>query len=745
MTTFAILIALAVAPVIKEVTPPGAQRGKTAKVVLKGEGLTPAAKIVTSIPGSVTKMTGSDFTLLVEVKPDAEVGVYPLRLLTDDGLSNLVLFSVGSLPEGAESEEKHASREKAQKITAPMTVNATLDGPEIDYYAIDISAPRKLVIEIDARRAGSAIDPAFEIEDAQGRTIARNDDGVGCGVDSRREVSFPRAGKYFVRVHDSKYSTQAVDFYRLKIGQWQYADTLSPIGGWAGKSGEIELQGGNLPKTLVQTVAFDASAPYTPIRISGSASLPLLAMNYSTAPASGETRDGHFKPREKVEIPRTVRPGETWVVEAVGRAAAATLAEPIITVFGPDGKKIAGRDDVSNPNLAVPFTVPKDVYEVRIVVEDLVGRSGPQYAYHVAMDRAPADFVAAIATPFVNVPAGGTAIVPIQIRRRGYDGPVKVSIPDLPPGLSLAGGNIPSEAAAQSFNNDNAGFRTTNGMLTLTAAPNIEPKFAELKVVAVADTPDGRIVREARGPGISVTVRGLKQNAVTAPWLGSKLPFATAKPLPVALKIASPETRIAQGFEYPMGYRVQRRAGVKPLERIRDVQVSAVGNLRILQSDPNQKSPDSGSLLLSTNFSSPVSRFDLLMQGEAEIDGKMQTIYGPMLEVEIVPGYQVLPDSPAVMARPGEALTLKGQIYREPTFEGGPVKLDVQELPDGASCGKADVAAESREFSISCTLAANTAMGEYEIFLSSTAPDVGKKAKAEYKAAPVSMKLKVGK
>lgn len=737
MTPTLALLVLMAAPVIREIVPPGGQQGKAVKITLKGDALTPGAKVITSIPGGVTSLVGKDFTLLVELKPDAPVGLYPLRVLTEDGLSNLVLFSVGTLPEVEEQEEKHGERADAQAIKSPTTINATLDGPEIDYYAIDIAAPQKLVIEIDARRAGSAIDPAFEIEDAQGKVIARNDDAAGCGVDSRLQVQFAKPGRYYVRVHDSKYSAQLTNFYRLKIGQWSYAEALMPMAIAKGTKTSIQALGGNLAQPAIVEVEMPTAAVAAPVRVPGSASLPLMAV---AVDKEDHSTDGRFeKPKQKHEMKLAVQPSESWVVEVFGKAAGASMAEPFITVLGPDGKKIASRDDIANPNLALPFTVPKDVKEVTVVIEDLLSGASPLHIFHAQVHRSPADFVAFLAAPFVNVPAGGTAIVPVEIRRRGYDGPIRVTLKDPPPGIQVGGGNIPSEAAAQSFNNDNAGFRTSRGMMTLTAAPNIDAKFTELKVIATA----GDIVREVQGPAMSVTVRGLKQNAVTAPWLGTKLPFATARPLPVSLRASNYLVRISQGVEYPMTYRVERRAGAKPVIRVRDSQPSIVGNLRILAAE-EKKDPDKGSLMLQTNFGSPITKFDMLMIADAEIDGKMQAIYAPAMEVDLVPGYQVLPKVEEIAIQPGAAFSIEGTILREPTFEGGPMKVEAQDLPEGVSCQAAEVAESAKEFSVSCQAAPGTLKGATEIRLTSAAPDVGKKAKAEYKGPDATLKLKVG-
>lgn len=244
---------------------------------------------------------------------------------------------------------------------------------------------------------------------------------------------------------------------------------------------------------------------------------------------------------------------------------------------------------------------------------------------------------------------------------------------------------------------------------------------------------------------MSVAVRGLKQNAVTAPWLGTKLPFATARPLPVSLRASNYLVRISQGVEYPMTYRVERRSGAKPVIRVRDSQPSIVGNLRILAAEEKEKKdPDKGSLMLQTNFGSPITKFDMLMIADAEIDGKMQAIYAPAMEVDLVPGYQVLPQVEEIAIQPGRTFSIDGAILREPTFEGGPVKVEAQDLPEGVSCQASEVAESAKEFSVSCKSASNTVKGATEIRLTSTAPEVGKKAKAEYKGPDATLKLKVG-
>ena len=128
-----------------------------------------------------------------------------------------MLFSVGDLPEIDKKAKTKEDRDKAQPISIPVLVNGTLAESEQDDYLFNAKAGQKLVCEVEARRAGSALDPVIEIFDGAGKMLVRNDDGAG--VDSRIEYTFAKAGPYKLRVHDARYSDQSVNFYRLKIGK----------------------------------------------------------------------------------------------------------------------------------------------------------------------------------------------------------------------------------------------------------------------------------------------------------------------------------------------------------------------------------------------------------------------------------------------------------------------------------------------------------------------------------------------
>lgn len=754
-------------PSIRDIAPHGAQRGKTIRLTLKGSDLAPGAKLETTIPGAVTRLTPenpeTELPFLVEVRKDAPVGVYPLRVLTEDGLSNVMLFSVGELAETLEKEIEtpkpgNGVTALAEPVTPGVVINGALPAADVDLFSFQAKAGQKLVFESEASVIASAIDPAIEILDAAGKVIARNDDAPGAGIDARLEVAFPRAGTYYARIHDSKYSDQAQNFYRLKIGSYPFADALFPIGGRRGQPVTVELVGGNLAAPVA--IKPDTAGPgkFALAALPGSASLPQLFLLSDKPeiiePAEPASADRVLQPgvvvngriARKGEVDRykmPVKPGEQWLFELVASSTGASQLDALVTISDGAGKKLVSRDDLFGSDPTIPLEVPKDAKEIVVAVEDLLGRGGPAFGYRLEARREQADFTLQLNTPFVNVPVGGTTIANVTVSRRGYDGPIQITIPNLPAGFHQAGGTVAPASASQRFDDPNPRFGRNTAVITITAEPGIAPQRVELAVKGTAELPGGgRIVRFADGPGLVVTPRGIKQRAVTASWLGMPLQMATAKALPARIAVPVQHVRIAQGVEYPFNYKVEGAAAGKMQGPLRSNIATQIGNLRILQGEPS-KTPGAGQLLINTNFATPTTPWDFLPTATIEVNGKPVDVYAPMVTINTVPGYQLWPAAKEWKATPGAPLTIAGAVHREPTFEGGLIRIEAQELPEGITCPAIEVPAGSREFSLACQAAATAVKGEHEIRLVSTAPDTGRKAKDTYKGPEVTGRIKV--
>jgi hypothetical protein len=779
---FALLFAAAAqaaAPVIRDLSPRGAQRGKTFTLYLKGEGLARGAQIRSTLPATFSKLTrsanpfaGSNtgglmrpdsvLPLLVSLAPNAPTGIYPIRVVTPEGISNVVLFPVGELAEIEETESNdpkqvNDSPEQAQRVQTGAVINGTLAGAETDNFTFRATAGQKLVFEVEARRLGSAIDPAIQIFDSSGREIARNDDAEGLGVDSRVEVTFPKAGDYRVHIHDSKFSDQTQNFYRLKIGSYAFASGVFPLGWRRGETAEVTLFGGNLPAPVKVTADFRSKSEFVPVRVPSSPALPfLLAVSDLAETVEPGQADGPVplaastvmngrisKPGEIDRYKLRVEPGEKWVFEIAAVSLGTSPLDAILTLYDAAGKKLATGDDGNGVDPVLPFTVPEGTRELILAVEDLLGRGGPHYGYRLQAARQHSDFSVELATPFVNVPAGGTAQVVVAVQRRGYTGALKLSIPGLPEGFTAAGGHVPPESAAQRFTADNTGRTRERSVITITARPDVKPQSLDLSVAGEALMPDGTSIRRmARGPGMLVAVRGVKEKTFSAPWLEMQLPMAVSPPPSVTVASSTPLVRIAQGFEYVLDYKVSKPPAAGPV-RVTQQTAGAVGNLRILKGAAARG--DNGSFLVSTNFATPTTTFDMLLEAQTEIAGSAATVPSSIITFEVVPGYEIRLARADVEIAPGREARVEGSVRRELTFEGGEIRIRIEDLPDGVACAEATVPAGGTAFGIACNAAASAKPGAFDVRLASSAPDTGRKQKAEYKIPDVHMKLVVNR
>jgi len=531
--------ASAAPPELTAIEPRGAQRGKSITLTLIGEHLTEGAKVLSSLPAAFTPLTppqesmsaGHRLPFLVEIRPDAAIGAYPIRVYTADGASNILLFTVGAFPEIIEGESMPESREHsndsiqtAERITAPVTVNGTLNGPDRDYYCVKAKRGERLVFEVEARRVGSAIDPVLTITDSAGRQIARNEDAAGLGVDSRIDITFPGDGEYYAMVQDARLSKQKQNFYRLKVANFPYAESIFPLGGTRGTKVDVEFFGGNLPEPRKGSVDLSQLSPKqrsTPVNLPGDAgSLPFLFVagdlpeqieperhdaNEAVMLEPSTVMNGRISKAGEVDRYRLeVSPGDHWELELMARGLGTSSLDGVVTVYNAKGRKLSSAGDKppkqdvfsllsagrtsSDPWLE--FQVPPDAREIVITVEDLLQRGGQGFGYRLLARWQPVDFELTVLEPYINIPAKGSVSVNVSVERHGFIWPIELSIRDLGDDYIVEGGHLPAEWKEDAYS------ISRRGMLTITAKPDAKPRnLVELSVWGAGKTPDGSVVR----------------------------------------------------------------------------------------------------------------------------------------------------------------------------------------------------------------------------------------------------------
>ncbi|HYL74487.1 MAG TPA: PPC domain-containing protein [Bryobacteraceae bacterium] len=677
--------AYAGAPVITELQPRGAERGHSFTLTITGRNLAADARIASTLPASFTpvnaaqKMDGMSgaIAFLVEPRPDVAPGLYPIRVESSKGISNVLLFTIGTFPEVAEEESLPYSRpnrndsiETAQPIqSTPVTVNGTLRGPERDVFRVYGKAGERRVFEIEARRCGSAIDPVLRILDGSGKQLARSDDAPGAGLDPRIDFTFPHEGNYYVEVHDARFSRQAQNFYRLKMGAYAYADGIFPLGGKRGETTEVSFFGAGLKAAVKTTVDLKKLAPESgfatvslPVSLPDSPTLPMLFavsdLPELIAPFSGElpvpsVMNGRLlKPGQIDRYRLKVQPGENLLFELQARELGTSRLEGIVTIYDSNGKKLdsAGDKPLAEDVFAVQgtsrtsndpylnFTVPKDLREITVAVEDLAERGGPLYGYRLITRREAEDFQLATSSPYLNIPAGGTALLNVVADRRGYDGPIQLTIPNLPKGMHVEGGFIPREYV------DASNARTFNrrGTLTITADPDAELPPIPLQAWGEGQMSNGKALRRrARGPGIVVGVAGAtdqgvvdRQRSVTAPWLGLELPAAIAEPPAGTLQVKQTNfKKLDEGGRYEFEYVWNLRTGTP----VRNVNVEVVGarDIRVIEI---KRAGKGGTFAVTTTKATDPAKYDLYITGRLNTDSGEETIVSRPIPFEVSEG-----------------------------------------------------------------------------------------------------------
>ncbi len=307
----------------------------------------------------------------------------------------------------------------------------------------------------------------LRILDAAGKQLARSDDSPGTGLDVRIDFAFPAEGSYYVEVTDARFSTQVQNFYRLKMGSYRYADGIFPLGGRRGAQTDVTFFGTHAGVGAHATVDLrnaGATEAFTRVALPDSPALPFL-FAVSDLPELMEPVEGtvpipsvvNGRLEKDGEVDRyrvKVEPGEKLLIELQARELGTSRLEAILTAYDTNGKKLDSAGDQPLPEdvFAIqgtsrtssdPFlnlTVPPDVHEIVLTVDDLARRGGPAYGYRLITRRQAEDFRLSLGSPFVNLPAGGTVAISVSADRRGFDGPIQLMVPDLPKGIRVDGG-----------------------------------------------------------------------------------------------------------------------------------------------------------------------------------------------------------------------------------------------------------------------------------------------------------------
>ena len=193
-------------PYITGVFPLGGRAGEQLRCELTGWNL-PTNSIVLNLGNSAS--TVEQLSVEAQGKP-----------------SNSMPIAVEPWPSTPEAEPNN-TLPAASSLTLPVVINGKIHEPgDVDYFRFQGKAGQTVVAEVRARRLLSPLDSALKLTDAEGRSLASNDDfeDKATGLmthhaDSYLIVTLPTNGAYCIRLNDTQSHGGPEYSYRLRISE----------------------------------------------------------------------------------------------------------------------------------------------------------------------------------------------------------------------------------------------------------------------------------------------------------------------------------------------------------------------------------------------------------------------------------------------------------------------------------------------------------------------------------------------
>lgn len=454
-------LANAAAPNITNLSLRGLQIGGTTTVTIQGSDLLPAPRLIVGIPiekqAVVEGSTATNLKLQVTLAKDTTPGLYNLRVANEKGISKSVVISADSLPEATLSDRIEA---------LPIALHGALTGSAIAKTTFSGKAGQELLIEVEAQRLGGKLRPTIHLYDAQRKQIALAMPVPWLAGDARLAATLPRDGDYAIELHDAQYAGPGPGHYRMKVGNFQFADQAFPPAIQPGQKTKLQLVG-NIP--AAQQVEVESQPIDRPL----AAPLPALTsitgarprVIVSDLPEVVEQRNGD-EPQALPSVPVSVSgrlnaPGQQDVykvpVAPGSKVRFEVFADRLGSPIDPflelkTAKGNANNDDVGNTtDPRIDYTVLAEVMSVDVVIRDQVDLGSERSIYRLVitrLDNAPKkpSFRLKVVNDTHNVPKGATTVLRVIAERDGYDGPIRLSFSNLPSNVAASGTGIAAGA-----------------------------------------------------------------------------------------------------------------------------------------------------------------------------------------------------------------------------------------------------------------------------------------------------------
>ena len=464
-------------PSVERLFPAAGQRGVSFPVTIVGAGLQNAAEAMLYNPDIKCERLEpkSDNELIVHLiaSNNCLPGMYPLRIRSSEGLSELHVIGISKLPVIAELESNDAA-EDAQPLELNHTVVGTVEAGDVDSFRVSLKKGDRLSAEAEAMRAGGAmLDAVLNVMSPTGEWLAAVDDTSLRRQDPMVSLIAPEDGDYIVQLHESNFEGDESSRYALHIGTFPAPQWVYPAGGQAGQTVAVTF-GGDAGVPISQEISLlqhstgltqvfcenngVVSATGLPFRVSPfsnaieqepNATLAELNSSASELPVA---LNGLLQEPSDVDYFRIrADAGQKFDVEVF----ASRLGSPVDTLLeirSLDGTIVARGDDGISHDSQVSVTFPASS-EYIVQISDKRGNGGDGFFYRVEISPFEPGLTAFLSRPnrlsqerqSISVPRGNRVVTFLACQRSGFSGDVNLALSGLPDGVNFPNTVIPSD------------------------------------------------------------------------------------------------------------------------------------------------------------------------------------------------------------------------------------------------------------------------------------------------------------
>ncbi len=724
-------------PSVGQIIPSGGQRGTETEVTVTGGNLGDARTLLFDQPGieclSLSEVAAGKFKAKLKIAPDARLGEYYFRAITNSGIGDVRLFYVSPYPVVKEAVEDPKDPYAVQPATLGTTIYGTSPGEDQDHFEIEAKKGQRISAEVVGVRLSSQafFDAYLKITTADGKDLAELDDSSFTRQDPVLSVIAPQDGKYRVILRDSTNSGGGAGNYLLHIGSHPRPTTTFPLGGMAGETVKFTMLG-DASGPFEQTVKLPAepqerfeicaekdgiTAPQPNfIRVSPFPNAMEVEPNNTVQTATPVkyappvALNGIIQEKGDVDYFKiTAQKGMVYEVNVRARMLRSPL-DSVLEIYNDKGARLVLNDDAGNPDSYLRWTAPADG-DFFVAVRDQLLRGGPLFTYRVEMSKVEPALLTYLPEVVQNssqqrravpVPKGNRYATLVQLKRADVAGDAELEPKDLPAGVTAAFDKVDKavDRVAMVFE-AKPDATAAQKSFTILAKPTEPPKD-----ITVAARVAHRV--EVAENGNQRAYYGVDENA---------LPIAVTDEVPLTINCVQSKVPILQSGSMALKVVVERKNDFKgPV----DIQViwapPGIGTPGVV-SIPADKAE--GSITISATATAPIAKWKTAIIGSADFGKGATWISTQLFDIEIAAPFVGGTIVRTFIDQGGEgSMTVK--LDQKSAFEGK-AKVALVGLPQGVTSEEREITKADAEVKFPLKATPTAQVGQHKtIFVSYT-------------------------